>query len=81
MMKPIDLERRAEWLSKAGILTEALPFMRRYNDKTVVVKYGGHAMGKRASECLGLWRALPLRGSPRHLTVQRPNLRGIGPLL
>jgi len=41
----IDLERRAEWLSKAGILTEALPFMRRYNDKTVVVKYGGHAMG------------------------------------
>ena len=45
MMKPIDLERRAEWLSKAGILTEALPFMRRYSDKTVVVKYGGHAMG------------------------------------
>jgi acetylglutamate kinase len=41
----IDLKRRAEWLAKAGILTEALPFMRRYNDKTVVVKYGGHAMG------------------------------------
>lgn len=41
----IDLKRRAEWLGKAGILTEALPFMRRYNDKTVVVKYGGHAMG------------------------------------
>lgn len=41
----IDLKRRAEWLDKAGILTEALPFMRRYNDKTVVVKYGGHAMG------------------------------------
>ncbi|NQW09594.1 MAG: acetylglutamate kinase [Alphaproteobacteria bacterium] len=44
-MKPIDLKRRAEWLSKAGILTEALPFMRRYSGKTVVVKYGGHAMG------------------------------------
>jgi acetylglutamate kinase len=44
-MKPIDLTRREEWLSKADILTEALPFMRRYNDKTVVVKYGGHAMG------------------------------------
>ena len=44
-MKRIDLKRRAEWLSKAGILTEALPFMRRYNDQTVVVKYGGHAMG------------------------------------
>ena len=44
-MTNIDLKRRAEWLSKAGILTEALPFMRRYSDKTVVVKYGGHAMG------------------------------------
>ena len=44
-MKPIDLTSREEWLSKADILTEALPFMRRYNDKTVVVKYGGHAMG------------------------------------
>lgn len=37
--------RRVEWLAQAGILTEALPFMRRYNDKTLVVKYGGHAMG------------------------------------
>ena len=43
--KPIDLKRRAEWLSKAGILTEALPYMRRYSGKTVVIKYGGHAMG------------------------------------
>ncbi len=43
--KTIDLKRRAEWLSKAGILTEALPFMRRYSGKTVVIKYGGHAMG------------------------------------
>lgn len=33
------------WLEKAGILTEALPFMRRYSGKTIVVKYGGHAMG------------------------------------
>ncbi|WP_193173936.1 acetylglutamate kinase [Nisaea nitritireducens] len=36
---------RQEWLSKAGILTEALPFMRRYSGKTVAVKFGGHAMG------------------------------------
>src|SRR3546814_8748867 len=27
------------------LFRSALPFMRRYNDKTVVVKYGGHAMG------------------------------------
>ncbi len=29
----------------AAILAKALPFMQRYEDKTVVVKYGGHAMG------------------------------------
>lgn len=30
---------------KARILSEALPFMQRYDNQTVVVKYGGHAMG------------------------------------
>jgi acetylglutamate kinase len=29
----------------AAVLAKALPFMQRYEDKTVVVKYGGHAMG------------------------------------
>lgn len=33
-------------LAKAGMLIEALPFMRRYSDKTIVVKFGGHAMGE-----------------------------------
>ncbi|MSO70941.1 MAG: acetylglutamate kinase [Alphaproteobacteria bacterium] len=32
-------------LQKASVLSEALPFMRRYAGKTFVVKYGGHAMG------------------------------------
>ena len=36
---------RDEWLGKAGILTEALPYMRRYAGKTFVIKYGGHTMG------------------------------------
>lgn len=36
---------REEWLAKARTLSEALPYMRRYSGKTVVVKYGGHAMG------------------------------------
>lgn len=31
--------------AKAKMLSEALPFMQRYDGKTVVVKYGGHAMG------------------------------------
>jgi acetylglutamate kinase len=30
---------------KARILAEALPYMQRYDDEIVVVKYGGHAMG------------------------------------
>ncbi len=33
---------------KAAILSEALPFMRRFNGETFVVKYGGHAMGEEA---------------------------------
>ena len=35
----------AEMLAKAKVLSEALPYMRRYAGKTFVVKYGGHAMG------------------------------------
>src|SRR6516164_8407461 len=30
---------------QAQILAEALPYMQRYDEETVVVKYGGHAMG------------------------------------
>jgi acetylglutamate kinase len=33
---------------RADILSEALPYMRRYAGKTIVVKYGGHAMGDTA---------------------------------
>lgn len=34
--------------TQARLLSEALPFMQRYEDKTVVIKYGGHAMGDSA---------------------------------
>ena len=30
----------------ARVLSEALPHMQRYDEETVVVKYGGHAMGE-----------------------------------
>ena len=33
---------------QARLLSAALPYMQRYEDKTVVVKYGGHAMGDAA---------------------------------
>ena len=31
---------------KVGVLAEALPYIRRYHNKTVVIKYGGNAMTK-----------------------------------
>jgi acetylglutamate kinase len=34
---------------QARILVEALPHMQRYDEETVVVKYGGHAMGEEAA--------------------------------
>lgn len=32
-------------LARAKVLSEALPYMRRFNGQTIVIKYGGHAMG------------------------------------
>lgn len=40
---------RSDWLSKAEVLTEALPYMRRYSGHCIVVKFGGHAMGEAES--------------------------------
>jgi acetylglutamate kinase len=37
--------QNSEAVAKARVLSEALPYMRRFAGKTVVVKYGGHAMG------------------------------------
>jgi acetylglutamate kinase len=41
-----------EWLITAKTLTEALPYLQRYDKKQIVIKYGGHAMGdaKRSAE-------------------------------
>ena len=43
MALSVDQLRDAE--AQADILVQALPFLRRYAGVTVVVKYGGHAMG------------------------------------
>ena len=40
--------------AKAQVLTEALPYIRRFFGKTVVVKYGGNALAGAASEADGL---------------------------
>jgi acetylglutamate kinase len=41
--RPPDLAAATE---RAHVLAQALPFLRRYAGATIVVKYGGHAMGE-----------------------------------
>jgi len=47
-MDDTSKSQRDDWLAKADILTEALPYMRQYAGQTIVIKYGGHAMGDAA---------------------------------
>ncbi len=44
-MSKKDTKSPDEWLAQAKVLSEALPYMRRYSGETFVIKYGGHAMG------------------------------------
>jgi acetylglutamate kinase len=39
-----NLRVMARWRSTARVLVEALPYILKYDGKTIVVKYGGHAM-------------------------------------
>ena len=45
-MTKTDETMHQNLMMKTGMLVEALPFMRRYSGKTILVKFGGHAMGK-----------------------------------
>ena len=40
---------KSEWISTAGTLSKALPYLQRYDGATVVIKFGGHAMGSDAA--------------------------------
>jgi acetylglutamate kinase len=42
-MKPVSIEAGSPAL-KAQILAEALPYIQRFHDKAIVIKYGGNAM-------------------------------------
>src|SRR6059058_6402298 len=42
------MRRTEHALEKAGVLVEALPWLERFHGRTVVVKYGGHAMSDQA---------------------------------
>jgi len=38
-----------DWIATAQTLSQALPYLQRYADATVVIKLGGHAMGSNAA--------------------------------
>ena len=42
-MRKQDMNR--DWIATARTLSQALPYLQRYADATVVIKLGGHAMG------------------------------------
>lgn len=39
-----DIQNSTRAVEIASVLTEALPYIRRFNNKTIVIKYGGNAM-------------------------------------
>ena len=43
MMKKREMNR--DWIATARTLSEALPYLQRYDGAVVVIKFGGHAMG------------------------------------
>ena len=45
----IQRAMKRDWLATARTLSEALPYLQRYDGKTIVVKFGGHAMGDATS--------------------------------
>src|ERR1700737_5132170 len=45
MAEPVQTDREQKRLIRmAETISKALPYMRRHNDATFVIKYGGHAM-------------------------------------
>ena len=45
MIKARQIKEAKEWIHLGRVLTDALPYMRRYAGECFVIKYGGHAMG------------------------------------
>ena len=50
---------------KAQVLNQALPYIQKYHDKIVVIKYGGNAMTSPGTERCGYERYRPA-GTGRH---------------
>ena len=54
---------QAYFIHKASTLVEALPFIREHSGDTIVIKYGGHAMGdnelsRKFSQDIGLLKEI-----------------------
>jgi len=51
--EPTTMEKsramKRDWVATARTLSEALPYLQRYDDQVVVIKFGGHAMGDDAA--------------------------------
>ena len=45
-MVKVSETKDGDWFKQASILSQALPFMQRYNGKNITVKFGGAAMGE-----------------------------------
>ncbi len=45
IMKKDYSSNKSKWRDQAETLSEALPNLRRFNGETIVIKFGGHAMG------------------------------------
>ncbi len=46
-MVKISKTKIEDWINQASILSQALPYMQKYNGKSITVKFGGAAMGEK----------------------------------
>jgi acetylglutamate kinase len=75
-----------EHVQQAHTLIEALPYLQQFANKTVVVKYGGHAMIDEALrhsfardmvllKCIGVHPVIVHGGGPQIETMKRPGIQ------
>ncbi len=74
-MKKQNMNR--DWIATARTLSEALPYLQRYAGATVVIKFGGHAMGD-DEEMANFARDIVLM---RHVGVNPVVVHGGGPMI
>ncbi len=76
-MKPQPARQMRDWIATARTLSEALPYLQRYTGATVVIKFGGHAMGD-AESLAGFARDVVLM---RQVGVNPVIVHGGGPMI